>query len=110
MKMRLWWFWVLAPVQKWFLVMGLGFLVVVVALVGTINIHPFNFIPSGLGITLALVGIGIALYGFIRVFKGVIDVVSSLTSVNIYDFHAGMYRKRVHALWLLVGVPDFRFS
>ncbi len=103
MKMRLWWFWVLAPVQKWFLVMGLGFLVVVVALVGTINIHPFNFIPSGLGITLALVGIGIALYGFIRVFKGVIDVVSSLTSVNIYDFSRRDVQKKRGPRIVVIG-------
>lgn len=88
MRRPLWWFWVFARAQKWFIVMGLGLLVFLLSLIGIISRYFFDitFISIGLGIILSLAGIGVALYGFIRGFKRVIDVVSSLTSVNIYDF------------------------
>lgn len=88
MKSSLWWFWVFARAQKWFLVMGLGLLVFVAALIGIINHYYFDltFISAGHGIILSLAGIGLALFGFIKGSRGIIDLVSSLTSVNIYDY------------------------
>lgn len=88
MRRSLWWFWVFARTQKWFLVMALGLLVLAAGLTGIINHYYFDltFISASQGIILSLAGIGIALWGFVRGFRGVIDIVASLTSVNIYDF------------------------
>ena len=67
--------------------MGTGLLLLVVALIGIINHYYFDltFISIEYGIILALVGAGLAVYGFIRV-AGVIDLASSLASVNIYEY------------------------
>lgn len=88
MRRSLWWFWVFARAQKWFLFMGLGLFVLVAGLVGIINLYYFDltFISLGQGIILSLAGIGMAIWGFIRGSRGVIDIVSSLASVNIYDY------------------------
>jgi len=88
MKRALWWTWILARAQKWFLVMGLGILVFLVALIDIINGYFFKltFIPMGWAILMTLAGLALAMFGFFRGFKAFIDVVSRLASINIYDF------------------------
>ena len=46
MKRPLWWFWIFARAQKWFLVMGLGLLILVVGLIGIVNRYYFDLTLS----------------------------------------------------------------
>lgn len=105
MRKSLWWFWVFARAQKGFLVMGTGLLMLGVALISIINHYYFDltFISIEYGIILALIGVSLTFYGFIKGSRGVIDLASSLSSVNIYDYLRRDVQKRRGPRIVVIG-------